>query len=190
MSTVIKTLLEFVDSAVRNRKYPYGTAVGRRAALKLFEPELNDEERESLDTFKAHLDQIYRSVYNKNKSKMTAESWVTYKNRLKALISDYEKYGVDPTKMANWNRTIRKETVKGKIKAEDKSDSPTQETERYKEVDMSRFELPLRSGVKAIILVPSDINKEEVGKIRKYIDFLENISETKIKKKEEHVNKN
>lgn len=176
MSTVAKMLLEFIDTAERNRKYPKGTAVGRRAALRLFESELNDEERESLDTFKAHFDQIYQNVFNKNKAKMAVESLLTYKNRLNALISDYEKFGIDPTKMANWNRPVRRVSTNGKGKGEEKQDQPHQETERYKEIDMSRFELPLRVGVKAIILVPSDITKEEVDKIRKYIDFLESIS--------------
>lgn len=183
MSTVLKTLLEFIDTAEKNRKYPEGTADGRRAALRLFEPELNDEERESLDTFKAHLDQIYQNIFNKNKTKMKAESWETYKNRLNNLISDYEKYGIDPSKMANWSRAVRKVSTKGKTKTEEKEEQPTKEIERYKEIDMSRFELPLRSGVKAIILVPSDITKEEVDKIRKYIDFLENISSNSLSKK-------
>lgn len=176
MSNVIETLIEFIETAKKNRKYPSGTAIGRRAALKLFEPELNDEERESLDTFKSHLDNIYQNVYNKNKAKMTAESWVTYKNRLKALISDYEKHGTDPTKMANWNRTVRKTSGKNKVNPEKNTHLIPSGVEKYKEVDMSRFELPLRAGVKAIILVPSDLTKNEVDKIRKYVDFLESIS--------------
>lgn len=40
----------------------------------------------------------------------------------------------------------------------------------------SRFELPLRPGIKAIILVPIDISKREVEIIRKYIDFLDTIA--------------
>lgn len=176
MSTIIKTLLEFVDTAEKNRKYPANTASARKSAARLFETELNDEERESLDTLKAHLDQIYQNVFNKNKSKMTADSLLTYKNRFNALISDYEKYGVNPVKMANWNRPVRRVSAKVKGESKEKQDRSIQEVERYKEIDMSRFELPLRTGVKAIILVPSDITKEEVGKIRKYIDFLESIS--------------
>ena len=178
MSTVVKLLLEFIDTAEKNRKYPSGTALGRRAAIRLFESELNDEERESLDTFKAHFDQIYQNVVNKNKSKMRVESLVTYKNRVNALINDYEKYGVDPVKMANWNRPLRK--TSGKSQHNDKNVEPkselTPDIEKYKEIDMSRFELPLRQGVKAIILVPSDITRSEVEKIRKYIDFLASIS--------------
>lgn len=181
MSTVIKNLEEFIETAKHNRKYPYGTAVGRKAALKLFEPELNAEERESLDTLKSNVEKIYQSLYNKNKSKMTAESWVTYKNRFISLISDYEKYGLEPSKMANWNRPIRKIALKDeKIKTNTESQVGSPFTEKYKDVDMSRFELPLRPGVKAIILVPSDLTKEEVGKVRKYVDFLDSIAGSNI----------
>jgi hypothetical protein len=178
MSTVIKTLLGFIDTAEKNRKYPEATAAAKRAAVRLFEPELNDEERESLDTFKAHFDQIAQNVLNKNKSKMKLESLVTYRNRLSGLVSEYEKYGIDPMKMANWNRPVRKVSAQKRTEGGNRQDEPTQEIEKYKEIDMSRFELPLRTGVKAIILVPSDITREEVGKIRKYIDFLESISGT------------
>lgn len=176
MNTVTEVLHDFINTAERNRKYPRGTAGGRRAALKLFESELNDEERESLDTFKAHLEQIYQNVFNKNKSKMDLKSLETYRNRLNALISDYEKYGADPVKMANWNRSVRRVSKKGEKKNDKEQFQLTKDVEKYKEVNMSRFELPLRSGVRAIILVPSDITKDEVNKIRKYIDFLESIS--------------
>lgn len=187
MSTVIKTLHDFIDTAERNRKYPAGTASGRRAALRLFESELNDEERESLDTFKLHIDQIYNNVFTKNPSKMTAESLLTYRNRLNALISDYEKYGTNPIKMANWNRPVRKLNPKTKEapKREEKQVKLAQEQEVYKDIDMSRFELPLRPGVKAIILVPSDISKSEVEKLRGYINFLDSIAGNK-----ESVNNN
>lgn len=169
--------MDFIDSAQRNRKYPGNTASARRSAVRLFEQELNDQEKESFDTLKKNFEQVYLSVFNKNKS-MTAESLQTYKNRFLSLIKDYEKYGLDPTKMANWNRRVRRISITGKAGIKEKEGQPIQETERYKEIDMSRFELPLRVGVKAIILVPSDITKEEVDKIRKYIDFLDSISNT------------
>jgi len=182
MNTTTKTLLDFIDIAEKNREYPQGTALGRRAAVRLFDAELNGSERESLDTFKSYLDQIYQNVFNKNKSKMRAESLLTYKNRISALISDYEKYGTDPTKMASWDRPVRKRSARDNGKTENKTygqdADPKQELESYKTIDMSRFELPLRAGVKAIILVPSNITKVEVIKIRKYIDFLESIAGT------------
>ncbi len=180
MSSVTKELLDFIDTAERNRKYPGGTAAGRRSALRLFEVELNDEEKESLDTFKKNLDQIYQNVFNKNKSNMSAGSLATYKMRLESLIKDYEKYGQDPTKLANWNRPVRK-YKKAPLEKEVRDLIPA--TEPKPEVlpiekgsDFSRFELPLRPGIKAIIIVPSDISKSEVEKLRGYINFLDSIA--------------
>lgn len=189
MSSVTKELLDFIDTAERNRKYPVGTAAGRRSALRLFESELNDEEKESLDTFKKNLDQIYQNVFNKNKSNMSAGSLTTYKMRLLSLIKDYEKYGQDPTKLANWNRPVRKYN-KASSDQEPKQSNPTAESKQEvllpeKGSDFSRFELPLRPGIKAIIIVPSDISKSEVEKLRSYINFLDSIAGN-----EEGVSKN
>lgn len=189
MSSVTKELLDFIDTAERNRKYPLGTAAGRRSALRLFEVELNDEEKESLDTFKKNLDQIYQNVFNKNKSNMSAGSLTTYKMRLLSLIKDYEKYGQDPTKLANWNRPVRKYN-KASSEQEPKQLNPTAESKQEvllseKGSDFSRFELPLRPGIKAIIIVPSDISKSEVEKLRSYINFLDSIAGN-----EEGVSKN
>lgn len=189
MSSVTKELLDFIDTAERNRKYPVGTAAGRRSALRLFEVELNDEEKESLDTFKKNLDQIYQNVFNKNKSNMIAGSLATYKMRLLSLIKDYEKYGQDPTKLANWNRPVRRYN-KASSEQEPKRSNPTAKPKQEvllpeKGSDFSRFELPLRPGIKAIIIVPSDISKSEVEKLRSYINFLDSIAGN-----EEGVSKN
>lgn len=172
---IIKNLMDFIDAAEKSRKYPNSTASARRSATRLFEQELNDQEKASLDTLKQNIDHIFQNLFNKNKSEMTAQSLQTYKNRFLAVIKDYEKYGTNPTKMANWNRPIRKistRTDKQRISSIENLSSD----EKYKEAEMSRFELPLRPGVKAIILVPADINKGDVEKIRKYIDFLNNIA--------------
>lgn len=182
MSSVTKELLEFIDTAERNRKYPAGTASGRRAALRLFETELNEEEKESLDTLKKNLDQIYQNVFNKNKSNMDVKSLATYKMRIESLIKDYEGYGQDPTKLAGWNRPVRKiNKVAGKQEAKDSNlvNRSEQELLPEKSSDFSRFELPLRPGVKAIIIVPSDISKDEVEKLRSYINFLDSIAKNK-----------
>jgi hypothetical protein len=179
---IIKNLMDFIDAAEKNRKYPGNTASARRSAVRLFEQELNEQEKTSLDTLKKNLDQIYANVFNKNKSNMTVASLETYKNRFIALIKEYEKYGVNPTMMANWNRIVRKVSTKSdKVKNSNAPENLEIKENDFKEIEMSRFELPLRPGIKAIILVPSNITKSEVDKVRKYIDFLDSIaSETKL----------
>jgi len=172
---IIKDLEDFINAAEKSRKYPRNTAAAKRSALRLFDAELNDDEVQSLDSFEKNFDQIYQELVNKNKADMSASSLVTYKRRVSGLIKDYKKYGLDPTKMASWNRPVRK--VSRKTSNFKKNEQVAQQgIELSKNVNMSRFELPLRTGVKAIILIPSDVTKEEVGKIRKYVDFLESIS--------------
>lgn len=102
-----QTLSTFIDTAVRSRKYPEATGIALKVALKLFENELNEEERGSLEVFKSHFEQIYRSVCQKNSTRFNMGTLATYRSRITRVLQDYDKYGVDPTKMANWNPKIR-----------------------------------------------------------------------------------
>jgi len=180
MVNTIQILTEFIGAAKKSRIYPDNTAYAFKAALRLFEPELTDEERESFDTFKNHFEQIYRSVHSKNQAKFTASSLAVYRRRLLSLISDYEKYGVDPTKMASWDRPSRKITGRkmgddGRPVSEEQPSLDMMGTQIIeKGPTMDRFELSLRPNVKAIILVPSDLSGEEVKKIKGLIDYLAN----------------
>lgn len=111
-----QSLSAFIDTAVRSRKYPEGTGAALKVALKLFENELTEEESGSLDVFQNNLDQIYRSVCQKNSNRFSMGSLATYKSRIIRVLQDYGKYGVDPTKMTNWNpkvRAIRKKSNQG-----------------------------------------------------------------------------
>lgn len=179
MSTTIQSLTEFITAAQKSRKYPDNTAGAMRSSLRLFEPELTEEEKESLDTFKGHLDQISQSVFNKNKSKMSAVSLETYKRRINVLLRDYELYGTDPSKMASWNREVRtRNSNKSKLASpKNKMEQEAGETGGERSLDqgstMTRFEISLRPDVKAIILTPSDMTIDEVGKIKGYVEYLE-----------------
>lgn len=102
----VKDLYDFVDTAVRSRKYPENTGIAIKTALKLFEAELTPEEANSANLFKDNLDQIYNNVFNKNKLKFSAGSLHTYKGRVLRALSDYEKYGLDAAKMASWSPKV------------------------------------------------------------------------------------
>lgn len=95
-------LYEFIDRAVKSRKYPDNSGMAFKTALRLFEADLKEEERNSIAEFSKNIDQIYQSVASKNKN-FSASSLATYKSRISKVLTDYEKYGVDPTKMANWS---------------------------------------------------------------------------------------
>src|SRR5579862_4633593 len=106
MKSDINALYEFIDTAVRSRKYPDSTGRALKVALKLYEAELNDEERGSVDLFRQNIDHISRGVFEKNKLKFSAGSLATYKSRILKIITEYQKYGVDPAKMASWNPKV------------------------------------------------------------------------------------
>lgn len=103
--TKFQELYDFIDRAKKNRKYPEATAQSLRAALKLYDTELSDDERASLDKVKENFEQITRSVFSKNASKFTASSLATYKSRVQKVFAEYEKYG-DPAKMNNWSPKV------------------------------------------------------------------------------------
>jgi len=94
-------LYDFIDRAINSRNYAENTGISLKTALRLFEKELNDEEKNSIDKFSKNIEQIYHSVCSKNK-KFSAGSLATYKSRVIKVITDYEKYGADPTKMSSW----------------------------------------------------------------------------------------
>lgn len=143
-----QTLYEFIDRALKNRKYAPNTALGLKAALKLFEAEIHDEERDSVQKFKDNLEEIYHAVASKNKN-VSADSLLTYKYRVVRVIGDYEKYGVDPTKMSTWT----KKTVVRQKKSESSSLAETkQENVKKTEVDTSgNFIFDFSGGIKLII---------------------------------------
>jgi hypothetical protein len=110
MTASIKDLYDFIDTALRNRKYPPNTAQGYKAALRVFDAELNAEEKASVEKTLSNIDQISNLIFSKNK--ISAGSLATYKSRLIKVVNDYEKYGTDATKMANWNPKVIAPRVK------------------------------------------------------------------------------
>lgn len=141
-----KSLYDFIDKAVKSRKYPESTASALRTALKLFEEELNEEERNSISEVKKNIGQISNSIFAKGKS--NAGSLATYKWRVNKVINEYEKYGLDATKMANWSPKIItrvKKVVNINNDSKEKTISVTDID------DSSTFVFPFLGGVKLII---------------------------------------
>lgn len=174
MEKTLRSLYEFVERAQKSRKYPENTAQGLKVALKLFESVTNEEEKSSLDLFKKNLDQIYHDVTVKNGKDFSASTLSVYKSRVEKVIRDYEKYGIDPTKMASWSPKVVKR--KPRKKMEKKSDA-TQQGESDEiipeaSVGMHKLELSLRSGAKSIILVPKDMTSQEVEMFKSLLDSL------------------
>ena len=113
MANTTKDLHSFIDRATRSRKYPENTASGLRAALRLFEGFVNEEEKDSLDVFKKNLDHIYQAVVLKKGNDFSAASLEVYKSRIQKVLRDFNDYGIDPVRMASWSpkavvRSIKK----------------------------------------------------------------------------------
>ncbi len=117
---IIEELNNFIARAEKSRKYAPNVASNYRSPLKWIESELTDEEKNSLDVLKKNLDQIFNLLYSKHINTLSAITIEIYKKRMVSLISDYEKYGKDPSAMAAWSRPIIT-----KIRKEPKAKSKT-----------------------------------------------------------------
>jgi hypothetical protein len=176
MNKNIEDLYEFIDRAAKSRKYPETTAQGLRTALKLFDAVLNDEERQSLDVFKNNLEQIYHSVTVKNGKTFSVNSLAAYKSRVIKILTDFDKYGVDPTKMTSWSPKIitrgpKKNTVANKSKEGGEEFSEEIQTPSSS-AGMHKIELALRPDKKFVVMVPMDITQGESNTIKAVLDSL------------------
>jgi len=167
-------LYEFIDFAKSNRKYPENTANGLKSALKIFEKELNIDELNSIDLVEDNIEEIFINVVSKNKNKGIG-SLNTYKARLLKVINDYQKYGVNPSKIQGWTTKINRTTTH----KPHKKDMPDKESDKI-QTDLSdstntpvhKIELCLRGECKSVLIVPKDINAREAKMIKDILDSL------------------
>lgn len=174
---IISTLNEFVDVALRNRKYAPNTAYGYKAALRIFAGELTPEELQSLDLFKERFDQIFSTILSKKQKDFNISSLQVYKRRVLYVLRDYEKYGVDPSKMANWAPQIAMRTKSKISKSNSEANSlgnQNQANSQEGAVNPSygRYDIPIRGDAKITITYPHDITKKEAAKIETFGVFL------------------
>ena len=173
MSEEISELGTFIEVARNNRKYSKSYAAALKSALKIFEVELNDEERESVDMMKDNLDNIFKEVVSKNKGKIAISSLNTYRRRVSGLFNDYEKYGKDPLKMDQW-RPRRRRVQLSEKPSFSPSTSPSlsraHETAYATVGEIHNIEIALREGVTAKVIVPRDVTKGEVERIKAFLD--------------------
>ena len=166
-------LYPFIDRAVKDRKYALNTANGHKAALKLFEKELNAEEKGSLGSIEENIDPIYQNAC-RNNSNISSESLDTYRVRFLKVIKDYKKYGADPTRMKDWKPRIwaskpLSEKKDFSDKNEDTSLSTLSDTINS---PVHKVELTLRPGKRFIVSVPNDITKNEAEILTNLINSL------------------
>jgi hypothetical protein len=176
--TKFEDLYDFIDRATRSRKYPEATAHTLRAALKLYEPELNDEERGSVDEFEKNFEQITQSVFSKAKNRFSASSLATYRSRAQKVLQDFSQYS-DPIKMNSWSpkvisRMKKKDSVASKeagSSTESRSGVGARSNENIPE-NTHRIELALRPDAKFIVEVPRDLKATEADTIKAILTSL------------------
>lgn len=168
-------LYDFVDTAVRSRKYPDTTGSSLKVALRLFEAELNEEEQKSIEKLKQNLDQIYQTVVRKNMKEFSASSLATYKSRVVKVLGDFERYGVDPTKMASWSPKLITRARKNAPTSAMPEAAPENTPTAVAVAGTHRIELSLRpdaKDVRFVIIVPQDIQAKESTTIKAVLDSL------------------
>ena|ERR1035437_3787753 len=167
-------LYDFIDFAKGNRKYPENTANGLKSALKIFEKELNIDELASIDMVEDNIEEIFVSVVGKNKDKSIG-SLNTYKARVLKVIKDYQRYGVNPSKIQGWDAKINRPTEHKAVR-EDKTDKNIDKTQiplsDHINTPVHKIELSLRDNIKSIIIVPKDITAKEVKIFKNMLDSL------------------
>jgi len=167
-------LYDFIDFAKGNRKYPDNTANGLVSALKIFEKELNLDELNSVDLVEDNIEEIFINVVTKNKDKNIG-SLNTYKARVLKVINDYQKYGINPSKIQGWATKAHK-IVTHKQGVKDITDNETDKIQTPLSSDANthvhKIELSLRENFKTIILIPKDISQKEVKMIKGVLDSL------------------
>lgn len=148
----LKSLYDFVKTANNERKYADNTARGLNAALKLFEPHLNEAEKESLDAFQSNLENVANDIFSKRKDgKPTSETLLVYKRRILKTIADYKAYGSDPGKMAAWNP--RRQTPGLKTKSSTATAS-TKRSSGVREAEIIEIEPTSQNPAKQITALP------------------------------------
>jgi hypothetical protein len=174
MEKNMSVLYAFIESAVKSRKYPESTANGLRAALKLFDAELSAEERGSISLFMERFDQIYASVCSKNQLKFSAASLATYKSRVIKVMTDYQKYGVDPTKMASWSPKVVSRAKRASSKDAEVETAVVSHVPRpyvdVAAVATTSLVKDFGEGRVAQIILPTDISDEERKKLSALIE--------------------
>jgi len=167
-------LYDFIDFAKGNRKYPGNTANGLKSALKVFEKELNIDELNSIDLIEDNIDEIFINIVSKNKDKNIG-SLNTYKARLLKVINDYQRYGIDPSKIQGWTTKSHKAILPALSKkdiSDKKQDKIQTELSDPINTPVHKIELSLKNNFKSVIIIPKDITSKETNMIKTILDSL------------------
>jgi hypothetical protein len=163
----IEKLEYFLSRAIKLGKYSSATGANISHSLGLLKRLLTDDEPRSADYFREHATEIYM------RSGHTEPSILSYRARLERLLEDYAMHGASDKSLFEWKPAARRKRPSVPEKRDRSEGSEEKEPVVTGGVAVHRLELTVRPGVKASIVVPADITKEEAKKL---IALLETIA--------------
>ncbi len=182
----ISDLIDFINKAIKLGKYNSNTGGGILNAVRAAEKGISSDEPKDIDYFLAHVEELFL----RQKLNLSPQSLAVYIGRIKKVVEDYKKYGIDAKAIYAWSpkARIRKITTKkptaGKTDEEVDEDittmvgtntsSGTASDQVIREIGGVKLNVVtwrLRPGVLVRIELPEDLTKADVERIKKLLDL-------------------
>jgi hypothetical protein len=181
----ISDLIDFTSKAIKLGKYNTNTGGGILQALRAVEKGFQPDEPKDIDYLGGHMEELF---LRQNLS-LSPQSLAVYIGRLKKVIDDYKKFGLDARAIYSWAPKTR--TKKPTLKTLKKANGITEFDEDsineavpvipsninepiIKEVGGVKLNVVtwrLRPGVLVKIELPEDLTKADVERIKKLLDL-------------------
>jgi hypothetical protein len=175
-SGTIERLKEFLSKAEKLGKYPRNTAVAMQSALRVVEEGLLPEEPGSPEYLIEHLEEIFNRQLQK--LELTEGSLQAYIGRVRRVINDYQKYGLDPKALLAWKPKIIQRALKGRngsLQAEESvlgmPPLSSQLAPGSNKAALKTLLWSLRADLSIQIQLPVDLNKKDVERLKKLLDL-------------------
>ena len=181
-SNQIQSVIEFVNKAMKLGKYNSNTGIGIINALKAAEKGLSDDEPKDIDYLSSHIEEVFLRQKNLN---LSPQSQGVYFTRIKRVVSDFKKYGVDARSIYSWTPKLRAKRKNNKqsthsreedvanldISNQKVSVSTEESVREVNGVKLNVVTWRLRPGVLIKVELPEDLKEQDVDKIKKLLDL-------------------
>jgi hypothetical protein len=175
-SGTIERLREFLSKTEKLGKYPRNTAVAMQSALRVVEEGLLPEEPDSPDYLVEHLEEIFNRQLKK--LELSEGSLQAYIGRVRRVINDYQRYGLDPKALLAWKPKIKQRASKGR-NGSSQAEEPTpailplapQLISGSTQTALRTLVWSLRPDLSIQIQLPADLNKKDVERLKKLLDL-------------------
>lgn len=171
-------LKDFLKKAQKLGKYPVNTAKSMIRPLHIVERGLSDEEPSDLDYIAEHLEEIFHRQINV--LNLSQESLEVYVTRLRRLFNDFKTHGSDTKAFHAWKGKITRRVAKSGATQSNQADecripsmasAYTQIVGSQKNAYLRTLTWALRTDLLIQIQLPSDMNANDVVRLKKLIDL-------------------